>query len=232
MLLQPCWISSPEKVFHNMSLLCKMINRHLPREVQKQAQRRWCLSQKLICKSEINTVTCDALISFCMNLKMGDSCQLRSGENEQGFDDVCALATKVRCSASPSLYIISKYNTWKCKFGCKNQCLSHTPEDVEKREEITKKKNGNSWPWLKIEQASFFPHQLSYRYTLKMHIWINKLTICLHIMRDWMHNKLLWYSIYQYIRTRQEKRNLNWRERKNELRSFPVTKSRCSNLQK
>ena len=30
----------------------------------------------------------------------------------------------------------------------------------------------------------------------------------------------------------EEKGNLNWRERKNDLRSFPVTKSRCSNLEK
>ena len=30
----------------------------------------------------------------------------------------------------------------------------------------------------------------------------------------------------------EEKGNLNCRERKNDLRSFPVTKSRCSNLEK
>ena len=39
-----------------------------------------------------------------MNLKMSDRCQGRSVQNEQGFENVCAFATKVGRSPSSSLY--------------------------------------------------------------------------------------------------------------------------------
>ena len=112
MLLQSCWIASPENDF----ITCPYSERWYTGITKKSPETS---STSMMSEPKVDlqiwkiSSNCWCKTTFCMNLKMCDSCQGRSGENEQGFEDVCAFATKVGCSASSSLYIWS-YNQW-CK---------------------------------------------------------------------------------------------------------------------